>query len=569
MPDTLYHSPAHSDPSEGLADKLTDFLARVSPAGDFYYISRRGAQWLERLQVPVARDGTLLDMFCADDQSGLASALADAGAGAVRELSVRIVGPDGDLVWVSCRVFRLVQRGDHVELLFAAWDISPYKLVEERLNHAALHDALTGLANRVQLRQRLGDLVRNADPEDEGLAVMHLNLDGFKKVNEALGHEAGDRLIVEAGERLKGLLRSTDLVARVGGDEFVLVLPGSRDHEGLAALARKLLNALQKPYDVARNTLHLTASMGVALYPDHGTDAAQLLDHADQALARSKELGRNRWQLYGPGGSAAVGQRVRIEELMYEAIQNGEFEMHYQPIFFADSRTLAGVEALMRWRRPGHGPIPPAEFIPIAEENGLINFLGKWSLRAACHQIAGWNRQWGSRLVASVNLSPRQFHQDDIVAVVELALAESGLAPECLSLEITEGALMHNPKAVEPVLDRMRARGVHISVDDFGTGYSSLAYLKRFPLTTLKIDYSFVRDLTTDPNDRAIVSMIVSLAREMELKVVAEGVETEAQLAFLDGKGCDLIQGFLLGRPVAPDELARRVDAGEWRLTAL
>lgn len=565
MPDTTSNAPAHSDSTESLADKLTDFLARVSPSGDLFYVSRRGAQWLERLSVPGGKGGALLDLFCPEDHAVLAAALADAGSGELRELSARILGPDGDPVWVSCRVFRLVQLGGHVELLFAAWDISPYKLVEDRLNHAALHDALTGLANRVQLRQRLTELVRNASP-DEGFAVMHLNLDGFKKFNDALGHEAGDRLIVEAGERLKGLLRSTDLVARVGGDEFVLVLPGSHDPERVGPLARKLLNVLHKPYDVARNTLHLTASMGVALYPDHGADAAELLEHADHALARSKELGRNRWQMYGPGGVAAIEKRVRVEELMYEAIQNGEFEMHYQPIFFADSRTLAGAEALMRWHRPGDGPITPGEFIPIAEDNGLINYLGKWSLRAACHQVAQWNRQWGTRLFASVNLSPRQFQQDDIVAVVDQALAESGLAADCLSLEITEGALMHNPQAVEPVLERLRATGVHISVDDFGTGYSSLAYLKRFPLTTLKIDYSFVRDLTTDPNDRAIVSMIVSLAREMDLMVVAEGVETEAQLAFLDGKGCDLIQGFLLGRPVPPDELARKVVAGEWRL---
>lgn len=560
MSDTLLST--HYDLTENLADKLTDFLARVSRQGALSYVSRRGARWLERPEIHDRKQGSLLDLFLVDDHPPLLTALAEAGSAGAREFTARMLRREGAPVWVSCRIFPLALRAGNIELLFAAWDISHFKQAEEQLNHVATHDALTGLANRAQLLRNLSDLIRAAPP-GEGFAVLHLDLDGFKKVNDALGHEAGDRLIVEVGERLKSLLRGTDMVARIGGDEFVLVLAGTHDIENVGALARKLLNILQKPYDLVR-TLHLTASMGIALYPEHGDDAALLLKHADIALAKSKGISRNRWQLYGPEGAAVVEKRVRIEELMYDAIQNGEFEMHYQPFFFAGSRVMAGVEALMRWNRPGDAAISPGEFIPIAEENGLINFLGKWSLRVACYQVAEWNRQWGTQLIASVNLSPRQFHQDDIVAVVDHILAESGLATDCLSLEITEGALMHNPQAAEPVLDRMRASGVQISVDDFGTGYSSLAYLKRFPLTTLKIDYSFVRDLTTDPNDRAIISMIVSLAREMDLKVVAEGVETEEQLIFLKGKGCDIVQGFLMGRPVPAAELARKVASGEW-----
>lgn len=568
MSDTV--NAVHSQPevAESLTDRLTDFLARVTPEATLSYVSERGARWLDRPELHGNKGGSLLDLFFPDDRSGLLDALTGAASAGVRELSARMLCRDGSLTWVNCRVLPLAQRIGHGELLFAAWDISDFKQAEEKLNHAALHDSLTGLANRAQLMQKLADLVRGPAAGD-GFAVMHLDLDGFKKVNDALGHEAGDRLLIEAGERLKSLLRNTDLVAHISSDEFVLALPGTHATDNVAALARKLLNILQKPYDLVRNTLHLTASMGIALYPEHGDDASELLKNAGIALAKSKALGRNRWQLYGPEGAAVVENRVRIEELMYDAIQNGEFEMHYQPFFLADGLRMAGVEALMRWNRPGDTAIPPGEFIPIAEESGLINFLGKWSLRVACHQVAEWNRQWRTGLIASVNISPRQFHQDDIVAMVNSALAESGLAPECLSLEITEGALMHNPKAVEPVLDRLRASGVHISVDDFGTGYSSLAYLKRFPLTTLKIDYSFVRDLTTDPNDRAIISMIVTLAREMDLKVVAEGVETEAQLAFLKDKRCEIIQGFLLGRPVPADELARKVACGDWRISEI
>ncbi|MFZ5482951.1 MAG: sensor domain-containing protein [Pseudomonadota bacterium] len=553
------------DHPESLADKLTDFLARLAPTGTMAYVSQRGAQWLGRPALHTRRGTSLFDLVVEDDHARLREALELAVVEGPQECSVRLVDSLGNELWVNCRLFTLFQRGAVVELLLAAWNIAHFKLAEAQLDHVVLHDALTGLANRTLLMRQLEDMVC-APCIGEGFAVIHVDLDGFKKVNDALGHEAGDRIIMDAAERLKALLRTTDLVARIGGDEFVLVLPGTHELDAVTALARKLLNAFQKPYDLARNTLHLTASMGIALYPDHGTDAQQLLKHADIALAKAKEQGRNRFQVHGPEGAAVVEKRVRLEGSMYDAIQNGEFELHYQPLFDAGRGTVAGVEALIRWHRPGQGMIPPAEFIPIAEDSGLINFLGKWALRVACHQVADWNTGWGSHLTASVNVSPRQFHHQDLVAMVESVLQESGLAPDCLSLEITEGALMHNPKAAEPVLDRLRSHGIGVSVDDFGTGYSSLAYLKRFPLTTLKIDYSFVRDLTTDANDRAIVSMIVGLAREMELRVVAEGVETEAQLAFLRAKGCDLIQGFLLGRPVPAAELAEKIETGSWKL---
>lgn len=567
MPSTAQNPQVRDAAPENLADKLTDFLARVSREGALSYVSRRGAQWLDRPEMHVEKSGSLLDVFQVDDHPAVVAALHGIEPTGSQEFMARMLKRDGDSVWVNCRLFPLPQRGENTELLFAAWDISHFKQTEEKLNHAALHDPLTGLANRAQLLHKLTEMVQSTR-NGGGFAVMHLDMDGFKKVNDALGHEAGDKLIVEVGERLTALLRSSDLVARTGGDEFVLVLAGTHELDNVTALARKLLNVLHKPYDLMRNTLHLTASMGIALFPEHGGDADNLLKHADIAKTKAKQLGRNRWQIYGPEGTGVVEKRVHIEELMYAAIQNGEFEMHYQPLFYADSRRMAGVEALMRWNRPGQGTISPGEFIPIAEESGLIDFLGKWSLRVACHQVAEWNRQWNAGLVASVNISPRQFFQEGIVTMVEEALTESGLPADCLSLEITEGALMHNPKAVAPLLDRMRANGVRISVDDFGTGYSSLSYLKRFPLTTLKIDYSFVRDLITDPNDRAIVSMIMGLAREMDLKVVAEGVETEEQLAFLTGRGCDIIQGYLLGRPVPAEELSNKVASGEWSIVA-
>ncbi len=563
---------AHNEPeqagqaNESLADKLTDFLARVSPAGLMSYVSNRGADWLGRPELHGHRGASLFELVCPEDHPCLQEALDLATGQSAQEFSVRLLDQIGAETWVNCRLFPIFQHGKHVELLLAAWNIAHFKLAEEKLKHVVLHDALTGLANRTLLMRQLEDMVC-APCAGEGFAVMHLDMDGFKKVNDALGHEAGDRLIVEAAERLKKLLRATDVVARTGGDEFVLILPGNFELPQVTALARKLLNTLQKPYDLVCNTLHLTASVGIALFPEHGREAGQLLKYADIALAKAKDTGRNRFHVYGPEGAAGVEKRVRIESLMYDAIQNGEFEIHYQPLFHADTGLIAGVEALMRWRHPTEGMIPPSDFIPIAEESGLINFLGKWSLRVACHQVAEWNGRWGSRLTASVNVSPRQFLHQDLVTMIEEVLRESGLSADCLSLEITEGALMQNPKVAAPLLDRLRAGGVGVSVDDFGTGYSSLAYLKRFPLTTLKIDYSFVRDLTTDANDRAIISMIVGLAREMELRVVAEGVETAEQLAFLRDKGCDIIQGFLLGRPVTATDLAANIETGVWRLS--
>jgi diguanylate cyclase (GGDEF)-like protein len=563
-PPSIARAPAGG---ERLVDRLADFLARISPTGEIHFVSGPGTEWLGYPAGFFKQGDALSSIVAADDHGILRESLRLASLQGRQALSARLIRCDGAEASVTCRILNLVVAGDHAELLFAAWEAGGGRSPDAGCAAPeSPPDTVTGLPTRSRLPGKLAELIRPGVASDSGFALLHLDLDGFQKVNDALGHAVGDRLLAEAAERLVSLLRSSDSVIRSGSDEFALILPGCHGLDAVLPVARKVLSAMQRPYLLGESRLHLSASIGIALYPEHAQDGEQLFRCADIALSAAKHEGRNRWSVYFPEGGVESNRRVVLEEHMYDAIQNGEFEMHYQPICRAESREIVGVEALMRWHRPGEGYISPMEFIPLAERNGLIGFLGAWSLRASCHQVAQWNSAWGVRMRASVNISPAQFRQGDIVAKVHEALVESGLPAECLSLEITEGTLMHDPGETEALLNGLRQLGLSIAVDDFGTGYSSLAYLKRFPLSTLKIDRSFVRDLDRDANDLAIVSAILGLAKELGLKVVAEGVETERQLAILAGKGCDLIQGYLLGRPISAEQMGDNVGRGEWRV---
>ena len=548
--------------SERLADRLADFMVRARPTGDILFVSPPGAGWLG--DDGPTRGGNLLDWLIPEDRAALATALAAVDAHGRLALQARFRHADGTHRAATIRILGLAAVTGHEECLVAAWSVESVNIEGPE---PASPDSLTGLPGRAGL---LNLLARLARPRAQGgagpFALIHMDLDGFQKVNDALGHALGDQLLREAAARLTALLRGSDTVARTGSDEFALVLPGPQSPETIPPIARKILAAMQRPFLLEGHPLHLSATLGIALYPDHAEDDRQLFRCADVALNAAKAEGRNHWRLYQRDGAVEAVQGVALEEHMYDAIQNGEFEMHFQPIWRASSREIVGMEALMRWNRPGEGAISPARFIPLAERNGLIGFLGAWSLRMACHQAAQWETRWSCRLKASVNLSPAQFQKGDIVAVVRQALAESGLSPGDLSLEITEGALMQEPATSETMLTRLRALGVGVAVDDFGTGYSSLAYLKRFPLSVLKIDRSFVMDIENDASGRAIVSVILGLARELGLTVVAEGVETEAQLGMLVDKECDQVQGFLLGRPVSATEFEQRVESGAWKL---
>jgi diguanylate cyclase (GGDEF)-like protein len=429
------------------------------------------------------------------------------------------------------------------------------------LRHMATHDALTGLPNRSLLSDRVRMAIAQARRTGRGFSVVALDLDGFKKVNDALGHPVGDALLRVAAMRLSDTLRDVDTLARVGGDEFVAVLSGAKSEAEIQIIARRMISTMQLPFEIESHTLYVGTSIGAAVFPDHGDSEVKLLAHADTAMYRAKETGKARCVIYSHEKFTQAEHDVSMEAAMFQAVRDGEFSLHYQPIVDARSRQIMGFEALMRWSRPGEGMVPPSQFIPMAESNGLINLLGAWALKAACVQIKRFEEVAGRPLYVSVNVSPRQFRNDRFLDIMDEALKLSGLPGQQLLLEITEGILMSDPEHAEALLTSMIARDVRIAIDDFGTGYSSLAYLKRFPIATLKIDRAFIKDLPESVKDAAICNVVLSLANHLNLNTVAEGVENEEQLQFLAKHGCDLIQGYLTGRPLHPDDIFKMLEA--------
>jgi diguanylate cyclase (GGDEF)-like protein len=433
----------------------------------------------------------------------------------------------------------------------ASLEITERKRAEERLRNLADHDALTGLPNRLLLQDRLGLAVAQAHRHQKLLAVLFLDLDRFKVINDTLGHSVGDRLIHEVAGRLRTCLREGDTVARLGGDEFTLLLPDLRQAVDAVKVAKKVLDLVRMPFDIDGRELFVTASIGISLYPDDGHDAETLLKNADTAMYRAKEQGRDAYQLYTPAMNATALERLALESSLRKALTQNELVLYYQPILDQTGR-VHGVEALLRWRHPELGLVPPAEFIPLAEITGLILPMGPWVLRNACAQAWLWQERHAGLSVA-VNLSARQFQEPGLVGHITDALADTGLPPRLLELEITESNAMQNAQAAIQTLRELKALGVRISIDDFGTGYSSLSYLKRFPIDTLKVDQSFIRDIGADADDAAIATAVIALAHTLKLDVVAEGVETAGQRDFLAASGCDLMQGYLFSPPVTAE----------------
>ena len=423
---------------------------------------------------------------------------------------------------------------------------------EERLSSLAYHDTLTGLPNRLLFQDRLERAVTHSHRHGKGLAVLFLDVDRFKVINDSLGHSVGDRLVREVAARLQDCVRESDTVARLGGDEFTVLLPSVGQAVDAAKVACKVLDAIRMPFELDGRELFLTCSLGISVYPDDGRDAETLVKNADAAMYRAKEQGRDRYLLYTPALNATALERLALESSLRKALPNDELLLHYQPIVDVATRGMHGVEALLRWHHPELGLVPPGDFIPLAEVTGLILSMGPWVLRTACAQARAWQ---GLRpgLRMSVNLSAREFQEPALVGYVTDALADTGLPPHLLQLEITESSAMQNAQAASQTLRELKALGVGLSIDDFGTGYSSLSYLRRFPIDTLKIDQSFIRDIGADPDDAAIASAIIALAHTLKLAVVAEGVETAEQLAFLARHGCDRAQGYLFSRPLPAD----------------
>ena len=469
----------------------------------------------------------------------------------ISNMELRLRRRDGTAVWVLENVNLL----DHGVMEGTIIDITDRKHAQEQMEYQAYHDALTSLPNRVLFRDRIGVAQAHARRNGRAVAVMFLDLDQFKLVNDTLGHTVGDRLLQAIAARLVNCVRAEDTVARMGGDEFTILLADLSDRRGAANVAQKILEAVRHPVRVDEHELFVTTSIGIAIFPDDGDDAETLLKNADRAMYRAKELGRDNYQYATSARLDGTDTRLALERDLRRALERDELVVHYHPMIEIASGRVVGAEALVRWNHPEHGLMQPEEFIPIAEDTQLIVPLGAAVLRAACKQMKAWHDMGHPWLRVAVNLSPRQFQDRDLVATVERILAETGFPAPLLDLEITESTAMQNAELSLAILNRLKEMGIRISIDDFGTGYSSLSYLKRFPIDTVKIDQDFVRDLTTD--DAAIIIAVISMARALNLRVVAEGVETQEQLDFLRRENCAEMQGFLYSEPMSAAEFEK------------
>ncbi|MBW3512871.1 EAL domain-containing protein [Janthinobacterium sp. NKUCC06_STL] len=531
---------------DNLMEEAGDVVFRLDTDGLILFASKRAATLFA---APSGMFGHLLLPLAAEaSRAALQAALEDALEEPGR-LEVRLQTPDQE-IWFELRLSSYMNAAGMAELLVVGRDTSAQHNTEERLRHMATHDALTGLPNRLLLSDRIRMVIAQAARSGQGFSVATIGLDGFKKVNDGLGHPVGDAVLRLAAARLRKTLRDSDTLARVGGDEFVAVLPGSATDAQIKLVTGRLLATLQAPFEVDGHTIYVGASVGVAIYPLHAEDEVRLVALADAAMSRAKETGKARCLVYSPRLNGPSEHDISLEAAMFQAVREGEFLLFYQPIVDAHTRQIQGFETLMRWKHPTLGLVPPVRFIPIAEANGLINLLGAWALKAACVQLKQFQEVAKRPLYISVNISPRQFRNDKFLDVLDDAIAFSGLSGEHLVLEITEGTLMIDPVHAETILVKMTERRARIAIDDFGTGYSSLAYLKRFPISVLKIDRTFIKDLPESSKDAAICNTILDLAKHLNLSVVAEGVETEEQMHFIESRGCQYVQGYLTGKPM-------------------
>jgi len=476
--------------------------------------------------------------------------------GVVRNFESQVYRRDGSIIWISENA-RAVRDDDGIVQFFEGTvvDITERKQHDYVLEYNANHDSLTGLPNRSLLNDRIEQAIAKARRDGHQVAVVFVDLDHFKLINDSLGHHVGDRLLLEVADRLVGCVRAHDCVARQGGDEFVIVLTEQHSEDETIAVVSRLLEEISQPWIDNGREYGISCSVGISCYPQDGIDTDALLRSADAAMYQAKTSGRNTYHFFTPELNHAISERLDLENSLRHALDREEFRVYYQPRVNVASGCIVGVEALIRWDCPGKGLIPPDSFVPIAEETGLIIGIGEWILQEACRQNRAWQDAGLPPISVSVNLSPIQFRHAGLVESVAAALACSGLDSAWLELEVTESFVMHDAERINVAMQALKALGVDIAVDDFGTGYSSLSYLKRFPVDRLKVDKSFVRDIDSDPDDAAIVRAVITLGHALGLKVVAEGVETAAHLEFLQLHGCDELQGYYFSRPVPAAEM--------------
>ena len=514
----------------------------------------------ERITGYSARDmiGRNLEMLHGDDhdQIGLEEIRAALREKRTANTVFRSYRKDGTLFWNELYVAPVKDSSGRVShFVTSLYDITEMKSYEAELEHQARHDTLTGLANRNVLSDRLSQSIVYGELYGHRVWVLFVDLDRFKFVNDTLGHNAGDLLLKEVASRLKAFTREADTIARLGSDEFVLILPERLDEELSVGLIQRMMDAIARPLQIEGYDFFLSCSIGVAVYPNDGTDPDSLLKHADIAMYRAKEMGNNNYQFYTAAMNERALERLRIEGDLRNALERKELLLYYQPQVDLRTGRMVGMEALIRWKHPQLGMISPTRFIDLAEETGLIVQMGAWVMHTACEQNKAWQRMGLGYLRMSVNLSTRQFFQQNLVQQVAEMLELTGLAPHYLEIELTESLVMTDVDLAVGILNDLKSIGVQLSIDDFGTGYSSLAYLKSFPIDALKIDQSFVRDITVDQDDAAIVASIISLAHNLRLQVIAEGVETQEQLSYLQRHRCDEMQGFYFSEPVSAADI--------------
>jgi diguanylate cyclase (GGDEF)-like protein/PAS domain S-box-containing protein len=546
--------------ADALRESETKFrtLAETAPAAIFIY---QGEQFLYANEATAAITGFSREEFLKlpsfweivhpdfREEVKRRGLLRQQGADVPTRYEIQILTKDGGERWLDYSA-GVIEYAGKPAVMGTAFDVTERKRAEAQITSLAYHDTLTALPNRRLFVDRLTLALAQAARRVRRLGILFLDLDRFKVINDSLGHTAGDRLLKTLARRLATSVRDEDTVARLGGDEFTILLPDVERADDIMTVADKILEAVRRPIRIDDSELFVTASIGISIYPDDGVDPEALVKNADTAMYRAKDQGRDNYQLYAAAMNATAVERLALETSLRKALARDELVIYYQPIVDLATGAPAGVEALLRWQRPEIGLVEPLDFIPLAEVTGLILPIGPWLLRTACAQVREWQRRFNPELRLAVNLSGRQFQQPEIGAQVLHALHATQFPVHCLDLEITETYAMQNADATIHTLRELKDLGIGLSIDDFGIGYSSLSYLKRFPIDTLKIDRSFVRDIATDPDDAAIVTAVIAMAHSLKLKVVAEGVETEEQRAFLAARGCDCFQGYLFAPPL-------------------
>jgi len=552
-------------------DSIGEAVLRADSQGNITYLNRiaekvTGWSREEAHGRPVADVLRLIDAAsraAVDPAMGVATLEGETPSSAAGSTNCILVRRDGFEIDIESKTTLIHEHGDSVTGAIVAFrDVSADRAKTLEMAHLAQHDALTDLPNRVLFNDRLTQAIALAERQDKQLAVMFVDLDHFKKINDSLGHEIGDKLLQSVAERLKTCVRRSDTIGRLGGDEFVVLLSQVEHAEDAAISAQKALRALTAPHTIDDKSLDLNVSIGVSTYPSDGQDAESLLNRADNAMYEAKRRGRNNYQFFRHEMHARLADRQSLEADLRCALGRNEFVLHYQPILNLQTGLIKGVEALIRWLHPERGLLYPEQFVPLAEECGLILGIGQWVLLEACKQARAWRDEGLGDVPVSVNVSATEFGAKDFLSGVRAVLIATGVEPQNLELELTESVLMHDAEAAVVTLLKLKAMGVQVAIDDFGTGYSSFTYLRRFPSDALKLHHSFVQEITVDPRDAAIVSAMINIGRSLKQRIIAEGVETSAQLQFLRRNGCGEGQGFYFSRPVVAERVANLLKVG-------